>query len=132
MGSGKQRSKKGCASDPASKIDLADAPDVVAKKINKAHCPEGEIEGNGVLAFMKYVVMTHLHDQGKTLLIERPEKFGGSIEYSTYEQLEKDFVHKKLHPMDLKSALARELNSIIEPCRKRLTPELIERAYPSE
>jgi tyrosyl-tRNA synthetase len=119
------------ASDPASKIDLADPADVVARKLSKAHCPEGEVEGNGVLAFLKYVIFTHLTDQDKPFVIERPEKFGGTVEYRSYQQLEHDYVAKKLHPLDLKNALARELNSILEPCRKRLTPQLIARAYPA-
>ena len=119
------------ASDPASKIDLADPAEVVEKKMQKAHCPEGEVEGNGVLAFLKHVIMTHLADRGEALVIERPEKFGGTVEYTSYEKLEHDYVAKKLHPLDVKKALARELNKILEPCRARLTPELVARAYPS-
>jgi tyrosyl-tRNA synthetase len=39
-------------SDPNSKIDLLDTPEVVKKKIKAAFCEEGNIEENGVLSFV--------------------------------------------------------------------------------
>lgn len=119
------------ASDPVNKIDLSDPADIVAKKLGKAYCPEGLVEGNGVLAFLKHVIMTHLEDQKKPFVIERPEKFGGTVQFTSYIALEEAYVAKKVHPMDLKTALGRELNTILEPCRKRLKPALIAKAYPA-
>ena len=37
--------------------------------------------------------------------VERPEKFGGNVIISNYEELEKDFSDKKLHPSDLKQTV---------------------------
>jgi tyrosyl-tRNA synthetase len=37
-------------SDPNSKIDFLDFPDVIKKKLRAAFCEEGNIEENGVLA----------------------------------------------------------------------------------
>ncbi|KAF6752394.1 tyrosyl-tRNA synthetase [Ephemerocybe angulata] len=45
------------ASDPNSKIDLLEAPEVVKKKIKLAFCEEGNIEENGVLAFVGAVII---------------------------------------------------------------------------
>lgn len=120
------------ASDPASKIDLLDSPEDIEAKINKAYCPEGVIEGNGIVAFMKYVIMVLKEDKGETFLIERPEKFGGNIEYKNYADLEKDYLEKKLHPEDLKKALAKELVEILKPVREffKDKQELIKEAYP--
>ncbi|MDD5590165.1 MAG: tyrosine--tRNA ligase [Candidatus Portnoybacteria bacterium] len=122
------------SSDPSSKIDLLDEPDVILAKLNKAFCPEGEVENNGIMAFMRYVIMVLKGDRGEKFMVERDEKFGGNVEYSTYEELEKDFVEKKLHPADLKKALARELADILEPVRKAFEnkQDLIKEAYPEK
>ena len=45
------------ASDPNSKIDILDPPEVVKKKIKAAFCEEGNVEDNGVLAFVGAVLM---------------------------------------------------------------------------
>ena len=120
------------ASEESSKIDLLDDQETVERKVNAAFCPEGEIENNGVLAFFKYVIFTLNNDQGKILLIERPSKFGGNAKYKEYLDLEKDFKNKKIHPLDLKNTLAREINMLLEPIRKEFKDlDLIKKAYPN-
>ena len=54
----------------------------------------------------------------KKLKIERPEKFGGDVEFETAEELKKTYSEGKLHPMDLKNALTRELTEILKPSRE--------------
>ena len=39
------------SSEPNSKIDFLDPPDVVKRKIKSAFCEEGNVAENGVLAF---------------------------------------------------------------------------------
>ncbi len=101
-----------------SKIDLIDEKETVEKKINKAYCLEGDLD-NGLLPFLKHVIFIIKGDNKQKFKVERPAKFGGTVEYSDYAHLEKDFVAKKLHPMDLKQAVAREINAILEPIRKQ-------------
>ncbi|MBI5066359.1 tyrosine--tRNA ligase [Candidatus Woesearchaeota archaeon] len=115
-----------------SKVDLIDLPEEVKNKIGSAHCEAGVVEGNGVLAFLKYVVMVLKQDKGEEFLIERPEKFGGNKAYKTYEEIEKDYLEKKLHPMDLKNSLAKETNKLLDVIRKRFEgkEQLIKDAYP--
>ena len=110
--------KKMSASDPKSKIDLLDDPKAVEDKINDAYCPEGVVEDNGVLAFAKYVIMVLKKDAREKFIVERPQKFGGNLEFSDYEELEKIFVEKKLHPLDLKKAVAKEINKLLKPFQK--------------
>src|SRR4030042_9330 len=110
--------RKMSASDPSSKIDLLDSPKDIELKLNKAFCPEGVIEENGILAFMRYVIMVLKSNRNEKFTIERVEKFGGDVEYGNYEELEKNFVAKKLHPQDLKKALANELAEILKPVRE--------------
>ena len=110
--------KKMSASDPATKIDILDSQEEVDKKINRAVCEEGNAD-NGLLPFLKYTVMVIKKDNNEILTVERPEKFGGNKKYKTYEEIEKDFIDKKLHPLDLKKTVAKEINKLIESVRKK-------------
>ncbi|MFH1588266.1 MAG: tyrosine--tRNA ligase [Candidatus Diapherotrites archaeon] len=122
------------ASDKKSKIDVMDDAETIQKMVSKAYCPEKELENNGVIAFAQYVLMVLLNDKGKKFVIERPEKFGGTLSYSNYGDLEKDFISGELHPMDLKNAVARELNELLEPVRKKMKgkEKIIKEAFPEE
>lgn len=121
-------SGKMSASEKSSKIDLLDSEKDIKKKINSAYCPEGEIKENGVLAFVKHVIFMIKED----FIINRPEKWGGDLSYKNYKELEKDYKEKKLHPMDLKQALAKEINELVKPIRKAVKGKesLIKKAYP--
>lgn len=107
---------------PNSAIYMTDNEEEIKKKINSAFCPEGEIEFNPLLDWAKYLVF--INDKSK-LEVKRQEKFGGDITYNSYEDLEKDFANKKLHPMDLKSAMANKLVNILQPAIKHFsTPKM--------
>jgi len=102
-------------SKPDSMISIHDSTDEVNRKLKKAYCPEKVVEGNPILELCKYVIFPEL--KGEAFLIERPEKFGGSLEFETYKELEDAFV-KNLHPLDLKNSTASYVNKILEPVRK--------------
>ncbi|MBN1896761.1 MAG: tyrosine--tRNA ligase [Candidatus Aenigmarchaeota archaeon] len=120
------------ASDEKSKIDVLDSAKDVESKISSAYCPAGSSEENGVLAFVEHVIMVLKKDKNEKFTIERPAKFGGNVSYADYKSLQKDFIENKLHPMDLKKALAKEVNLLLDPVRKRLKgkDDLIRKAYP--
>ncbi|KAG6916847.1 hypothetical protein DXG01_005146 [Tephrocybe rancida] len=132
------------SSDPNSKIDFLDSPEVVRKKLKLAFCEEGNIEGNGVLSFVEAVLipisqLRIARGQGDKLLeqgtgdqkpfiaegapegtvfsIERDEKFGGSTHYASFADLKADFASKALHPKDLKTSVAAAINNLLEPIR---------------
>ncbi len=130
--SGLAEGGKMSASIPHSKICLLDTPDEIKKKLNQAFCPEGQIEENGILALMKYVIMVLKEDKGEEFIVEKPEKFGGIVKYKTYKEIEKDYASKKLHPEDLKKALAEELIKLLEPIRTAMKSKekLVREAYP--
>ncbi len=111
-------------SDPNSGIFIHDSNDEIKSKIKKAWCEEGNSENNPLLEISKHVIY-HEFDEMK---IERPEKFGGNISYSSYSDLESDFAQKKLHPSDLKQSVADYLIKIISPVRDKivLNEELFE------
>ncbi|KAL4629487.1 Tyrosine-tRNA ligase, cytoplasmic [Arapaima gigas] len=102
----------------------------VKKKLKKAFCEPGNIQNNGVLAFVKHV----LFPLNSEFVIHRNEKFGGDKVYTAYEEVEKDFAEELLHPGDLKAAVEVALNKLLDPIRKKFeSPELrklTNNAYP--
>ncbi len=78
-------------SNPDSAIFMNDGEEDVNRKIKKAYCPEGIVEENPVLEYNKYIIF----EKFKTIKIERPEKFGGNLEFESYEELGKTFSKKK-------------------------------------
>ncbi|KZT01857.1 tyrosyl-tRNA synthetase [Laetiporus sulphureus 93-53] len=145
LGGGKMSS-----SDPDSKIDFLDAPDVVRRKIKKAFCEEGNTTDNGVLAFVKAVLipisemrLERIHGdtgadadegvealgdqtpfalpgapEGTVFSVFRKEEYGGSLHYQNFLQLEQDFAEKKVHPKDLKTAVADAIVRLLDPVQK--------------
>jgi len=99
-------------SKPDSMISIHDKPDIVKNKLKKAYCPEKQVDGNPVIELCKYVIFPELKNE--TFLIERLEKFGGNLEFSSYDELEKAYL-SDLHPLDLKNATASYINKILEP-----------------
>jgi len=120
--------KKMSSSDAKSKIDLTDNEKVVQEKINKADCVSGNPD-NGVMAFLKYVIMVIKQDKKEQFIIERPDKYGGNINYVDYESVEKDFVSKKLHPLDLKNAVSKEISNLLNKIDTKKLNELGKKAY---
>lgn len=125
-------SGKMSSSEKGSKIDLLDDEKTVNDKLNGAYCPEKQVENNGVLAFLKYVILVHKTDKGERFVIDRPEKFGGPLTFKTYEEVERAYVDGKLHPLDLKKAVAKEINTLLAPIRAKLAgkEQLLRDAYP--
>jgi len=124
--------EKMSASIESSKIDLLDPPEVIKSKMQKAFCGE-TVEGNGVLVFAKAVLFPYFERIKSTFKISRPEKFGGDLVFNNYKELEEAFLAKKLHPLDLKNAIAESLIGILDPVRETFKAEknkkLLEDAY---
>ncbi len=101
-------------SQAGSGISIHDNPDEIKKKISQAYAPEGQVENNPILNWVRYLIFY----EESTLQIQRKPEYGGDIAYSSYDNLEKDYREKKLHPMDLKNAVAEWLIKKLEPARK--------------
>ncbi|KAJ1935539.1 Tyrosine--tRNA ligase cytoplasmic, partial [Linderina macrospora] len=117
------------SSDPDSKIDLLDDAKAVQKKLKKAFCEEGNIENNGVLSFVRYVLfpISHLRDGKAEFVVSRPEQYGGNSIYNDFESLQKDFADKKIHPGDLKASVAVALNRVMDPIRETFASEELQK-----
>lgn len=110
------------ASDPNSKIDVLEEPKQVKKKINSAYCAPGVVDDNGLLSFIEYVVAPiqelKYGPDYFNFPIERPEKFGGPITYTSFSQLKEDFKEQKLAPPDLKTGVSDIINKLLAPIRE--------------
>ncbi len=100
-------------SKPDTAIFMTDSEKDVIKKINKAHCPEKQIENNPLIDYAGNIVF----QTSDTMAIERPEKFGGNIEIQGFDELVKVYRAGELHPMDLKIGVAKSINELLEPVR---------------
>jgi tyrosyl-tRNA synthetase len=101
-------------SKPGTCIFIYDSPEEIKKKISMAFCPEKTVEYNPILEICKFIIFR----EKETFKIERPAKFGGPIEFHSLQELQKAYREGKLHPEDLKNAVAQELARILEPCRR--------------
>lgn len=126
------------SSEADTKIDLLDDPRTVEAKIRKAFCEEGNVEQNGVLPFVKFVLFPVFKLKGiPKFEIKRPEKFGGNVAFTTFEDLEAAFARKEVFPLDLKNAVAGYINLLLAPIRAKFETDpqlcdLLARAYPAE
>jgi tyrosyl-tRNA synthetase len=98
---------------PDSAIFMTDSEDDIARKMNKAYCPEKQSNENPVLEYYKYIIF----EKFDKIEIKRPEKFGGNIEITSYKVLEELFCEGKIHPLDLKKTAAFYINELIKPVR---------------
>lgn len=101
-------------SKPDTAIFIHDEPEVIQKKINKAFCPEGETVFNPIMDWAKHLIFPIKQE----LAIKRQTEHGGDKIYKDYSELEKDFQAKRLHPGDLKTAVAGSLIDILAPARE--------------
>jgi tyrosyl-tRNA synthetase len=101
-------------SKPDSSIFMTDSAEDITRKINKAYCPEGEVKENPIFEYCKYI----LFEKFDSIKIERPEKFGGNLELRSYDELVKIYSEKQLHPQDLKQAVSKLLDELLQPIRQ--------------
>ncbi|HLE07180.1 MAG TPA: tyrosine--tRNA ligase [archaeon] len=113
-GAGEKMSK----SIPGSGISLDDNDEYIDSAIKNAYCPAKVLQDNSIMQISKLIIFP----RDKGLKIERDKKFGGDVEFTNYEEMERIFVDGGLHPMDLKNAVGRELKKIIAPARKYFKP----------
>ncbi|CAE6353009.1 unnamed protein product, partial [Rhizoctonia solani] len=126
------------SSEANSKIDFLDPPAAIKKKIKGAFCEEGVVENNGVLAFVRAVLMRIVEGRlaqgiplsqmqplvaadapdGTLFTISRKPEYGGPAHFASANDLESAYTAKEIHPGDLKAAVAESVASILEPIQK--------------
>ncbi|KAF5025423.1 hypothetical protein F66182_2483 [Fusarium sp. NRRL 66182] len=101
------------SSDENSKIDLLDSAEAVTRKIKKADCVTGQVEGNGVLALVEYVLLpgSGLRTGTRQFKVERRD--AEPLIYTDIKQVEEDYRNDVLTPQILKPAVSAGLNEIM-------------------
>ena len=101
-------------SEPDSAIFMEDTAEDVKRKIKRAFCPPGIVEGNPCMDWIKHIVFGKLG----SWTLKRSAENGGDVDYAAYEAMAEDYVAGKLHPGDVKANLTDTLNAMLEPVRK--------------
>jgi len=96
-------------------IMLTDKEIELNKKVKKAFCEPGNINFCPPISWVGELLK--LQD---SFDITRKAENGGDLSYTDVERLRKDFESGALHPGDLKPALQKNLNAILEPVRAAL------------
>ncbi|XP_057796293.1 tyrosine--tRNA ligase 1, cytoplasmic-like isoform X2 [Salvia miltiorrhiza] len=100
-------------SDPSSSIFMEDEEADVKLKIKKAFCPPKVVEKNPCLEYIKYIVIPWFNE----FTVERKPENGGDKTFKSFEDLVVDYESGELHSGDLKPALAKAVNQLLQPVR---------------
>lgn len=112
-------------SRPDTALLIHDSPEDIHRKLKKAYCPQGELEDNPVTELCRLIVFPHAGE----LVIRRPEKWGGDMHFTSYEDLAESFESGQLHPADLKTAVADALAELQAPVRERFESDPIHEEF---
>ncbi len=102
------------SSKPETHIKVYDSEEVIRRKISKAYSPVGIVKDNFIIDVIKYLILPS--EAG--FKVERDKKFGGDIDIKSIEELEAEYTAGKIHPEDLKQAVASYLVKRLERVRK--------------
>lgn len=124
--------EKMSSSVASSKIDVLDDEQTLQNKMKKADFDPQHLN-NGVLGLVQYLLFPLFAENklDNQFTIQRPEKFGGTIAFSSFESLKEAIQTNQVHPLDIKQTTARYLNELLKPIQdnKQLI-ELHKQAYP--
>jgi tyrosyl-tRNA synthetase len=96
-------------------LSVAEKEEEINRKIEKAFCPP-TAENNPVLQIFQY----HIFPRYQSVTASRSAKFGGERIFNCYEDLEKAYEGREIHPLDLKKALVKYLIDMLQPVREYL------------
>uniref|UniRef100_A0A0E0EK72 tyrosine--tRNA ligase n=1 Tax=Oryza meridionalis TaxID=40149 RepID=A0A0E0EK72_9ORYZ len=109
----KEGQEKMSKSDPSSAIFMEDDEARVNLKIKQAFCPPNVVDGNPCLEYIKYIVFPWF----EMFEVVRKEANGGNKTFTNMDELTDDYKTGALHPADVKPALAKAINQILQPIR---------------
>jgi tyrosyl-tRNA synthetase len=101
-------------SKPENTILLHDSPEIIEDKLRKAYCPPKIVEENPVIEYYRLLAFP----TNRSVILDRDQKYGGELKFSTYKELEESYKTGKIHPQDLKANMARILADILRGVRE--------------
>ena len=132
------------SSEPDSKIDVLDPADVVTRKLKKVQVVPKEVEGNGIISFIEYVLLpvSALKNNGSAkFVVERKSKPDQPVQdpliYTSIHDLKSDYSSDVLTPQMIKPAATAALLELLAPVQAEFQAsnewkEVAELAYPVE
>lgn len=102
-------------SKPQTAIFIHDTPQEIREKIGSAFCPPKQVDFNPVIEVNRLLLFSR---GGFKLHVERKEKFGGPVDFTSFEELKSAYASGNLHPLDLKQATAEALIDLLKNVRK--------------
>ena len=103
------------SSSEGDPIAMDDSREEIEDKVLGAYCPP-HTDGNPVAEIYRY----HVFPRFDRVVVDRPEKYGGDLEYTTYDELAQDLDTGELHPQDAKETLVEYVDRLVEPGREKL------------
>jgi tyrosyl-tRNA synthetase len=104
------------SSSKGNYISVVEKEEDIRKKLQKAFCPQAQVEENPVLQILQH----HVFPRAGSVTVKRPAKFGGDRAFGSYEEMADAYGKGEVHPMDLKAACAESLVEVLRPVRERL------------
>ncbi len=123
-----QDGSKMSASDKNKVITIHDSIKSMRKKINSSYCPEKNIESNGLLDIVKFIILPVENE----FIISRNPKFGSNSKYNNIDDIYKDYKSGNIHPADLKNSVSNYFEKYFITIQKHFKnkQKIIEEAYP--
>jgi tyrosyl-tRNA synthetase len=103
------------SSSEGDPIAMDDTREEIEDKILGAYCPP-HLKDNPVAEIYRY----HVFPRFERVVVDRPEKYGGDLEYASYDGFADDIESGELHPQDAKEALVGYVDELVEPGRQKL------------
>ena len=110
---GLKAGEKMSSSKPDTHIAVHDFPQDIRAKMKRAYCPPKTVDPNinPIFSILRYIIMPYATE----FVVIRPEKYGGDVKYSSFDEIARDYLDGRLHPLDIKNAVADWIIEVIRP-----------------
>ncbi len=102
-------------SDPDSAIFMEDSVKDVERKIKLGFCPEKIVAGNPIMDYARYIIFPAFENKIEIQIRKENEYIERT--YTSIDEFEKDYISGEIHPGDLKPAVAKAINKLLQPVR---------------
>ena len=109
-------SSKMSKSKPETAIFIHDSDEEIERKIMKGYCPPTS-QDNPLVQYVGEIILQYY----PVFRIERDQKFGGDLEYDSFEAFKADYDRGLIHPVDLKRNVAEYIKKLVRPIRQHFS-----------
>lgn len=103
-------------SKPDTCLFVHDSPEEIRRKVGGAFCPPDEVDFNPIINWVEHLILRE--GEGIEFKVKRDQKHGGDITFKELAEVKEVYLGGKLHPQDLKNAVADYLIDLLEPARQ--------------